>query len=113
MRRLVETWTLLTAISLACGGGNALAIDLVDDCREFRPITAMAMSKQIERPKPPFCAIRVMSFTDEFQFQSCRSEMLDYQGKIERFGKCLEQESSEAVSEFNATVASFNRLSSQ
>lgn len=111
MRRLVRV--LLGAVGLTGAGEPALAIDLVDDCREFRPIMAMVMSKQIERPKPPYCAASVISFFDEFQFQSCRSEMLDYQARVERYGKCLQQETSEAVEEFNGTIESFNRLASR
>lgn len=113
MRRLAEAWALLATVGLAGSAEPALAIDLVDDCREFRPIMAMVMSKQIERPKPPYCATSMISFSDEFQFRSCRSEMLDYQAKIERYGKCLQQESSEVVAEFNQAVESFSRRGSR
>ncbi|RVL63358.1 hypothetical protein [Sinorhizobium meliloti] len=90
------------------GFGPAFAIDL--ECREFR---SLVISDEIKRPKPPYCATSAISFFDEYQFQSCRSEMLDYQAKMERYGKCLQRENSEAVAEFNETVESFNQLASR
>lgn len=111
MRRLANSWVFLAAVGLAGAGEPAVAIDLFDECREFRPI--VVMSKQIERPKPPYCATSVISFFDEFQFQSCRSEMLEYQARVERYGKCLQQENSETGDELNRTIESFNRLASQ
>lgn len=86
----------------------AFAIDL--ECREFR---SLVISDEIKRPKPPYCATSAISFFDEYQFQSCRSEIVDYQDKIERYGRCLQSERSEAIAEFNETVESFNRLASQ
>lgn len=112
MRRLAQKVALLMVISLSGGSGQTLAIDLLDECREFRPVMAL-MSKQIDRPKPPLCATSFVSFSDQYQFQSCRSEMQDYQAKIERYGKCLEREYSEAISELNGAIESFNRLASQ
>lgn len=111
MRRLAEACALLATAGLAGSAEPALAIDLFDECREFRPM--VVMSKQIERPKPPYCAASAISFFDEFQFQSCRSEMLDYQARVERYGKCLQQENAEAIAEFNGTIESFNRLAWQ
>lgn len=112
MRRLVQQMALLAVISLVGGGGPTLAIDLLDECREFKPMAAL-ISKQIERPKPPLCAASFISFSDQYQFQTCRSEMQDYQAKIERYGKCLEHEYSEAVSDLNGAIESFNRLASR
>lgn len=112
MRRVASQVAFLAVIGIVGGSGRALAIDLLDECREFRPMSGI-LSKQIERPKAPYCAMSFLSFTGDYQFQSCKREMLEYQAVVERYGKCLEQENSEVVSEFNAAVESFNRLASQ
>jgi len=50
---------------------------------------------------------------DEFSFDRCRNEMLDYERQISRYRECLVSEHKQAVREFNDTVETFNRMASQ
>ncbi|NRP19910.1 hypothetical protein LPJGGPFB_03168 [Ensifer adhaerens] len=98
----------VAGVALGCMSEPARSFDF--ECQEFR---TLPISDEIKRPKPPYCATSAISLFDQYQFQSCRSEMQDYQAKIERYGKCLEREYSEAISELNGAIESFNRLASQ
>ncbi len=82
----------------------AAAIGLDFECSEFRP---MLQDRQLERPKPPFCATMYGTF-DEYSFDSCKFEMDRYQSKVQKYLNCLVSENKNAVEEFNDTVRQFN-----
>lgn len=84
------------------------ALDIM--CMDFRPLLG---DRQIERPSPPDCADSYGSFSDEYEFNQCRSEMTEYQRKLQAYGDCLASENKEAVREFNSTVEKFNSRASR
>jgi hypothetical protein len=61
-----------------------------------------------EEPDPPYCADGYGAFDDEHEFESCLSEMEDYESDVEGYISCLTSNSNEAVDEYNSTVRDFN-----
>ncbi len=64
------------------------------------------------KPSKPYCAEGYGRFSDDYDFQSCRSEMESYKSSIERYIRCVideaESDVSKARSEYNSAVESFN-----
>jgi hypothetical protein len=68
------------------------------------------------RPTAPYCATQYGSFSDQYEFDRCRSEMAFYRNDVEAFQSCLRREQEdlrrkdeEAVRDYNDAVESFNR----
>lgn len=101
---------VLAALLVASTFGAATPAQAFDfECSDFRPLL---QDRQVERPEAPYCATSFGSFTDEYQFDRCRSEMSAYQEKVNQFGKCLAGEQKRAIEEFNEAVRSFNARAS-
>ena len=71
-------------------------------------------------PSAPFCASSFGAFSDQWDFDRCKSEMESYKDDVERFMQCnadeaeeaarkARDENEEAASEYSDAVASFNR----
>jgi hypothetical protein len=76
------------------------------ECSDFRP---MLQDKQLERPSAPYCIERYGQFSDEYEFDSCKRELQDFERKIREYLSCLNSESDQAVKDYNEAVEAFNR----
>lgn len=97
---------LLLAICVQISNANAFDLK----CRDYRPLLA---DDKIKRPEPPYCATIGLQFVDETDFFRCRSEMEEYRAKIDGYSDCLVSEQKQAIEQFNETVQSFNRKTSE
>jgi hypothetical protein len=61
-----------------------------------------------DEPDPPYCADGYSEFEDQWEFQSCLSEMESYEDDVNEYVDCLRTNSSEAIDEYNDTVSDFN-----
>lgn len=104
-------WGLVVAAAtlIACCVQTANAIGLDLECQSYRPILA---DDELKRPEAPYCASTGFQFADEFDFNRCRSDMEDYQRKIEGYASCLASENKQAIDKFNEAVQSFNKKAS-
>ena len=59
------------------------------------------------RPTAPSCPM-MGKFNNDWEFNSCKSEMNSYQNDVERYGDCLAQEQSAVIREYNEAVERFN-----
>lgn len=69
------------------------------------PATAHAYCSE---PSKPYCVDGFNTFTDEFSFDSCVSDMQGYQRDVEDYVSCLQNAAEEATSEYADTVERFN-----
>ena len=76
------------------------------ECSKFRP---MLKNDELERPEPPFCAESNFPFQDEFDFNSCKRKMIEYQSDVRDYLRCLVTESDKATEEYNEAVSQFNQ----
>jgi hypothetical protein len=58
-------------------------------------------------PRDPECPI-LGRFNSDFEFQMCKSEMEDYERKLNRYLSCLDDEKSDAIKKYNKSVERFN-----
>jgi hypothetical protein len=78
-------------------------------------------------PSAPYCASSFMGFSDEYEFDDCKSDIEDYKSEVEDYLQCIQREledqvsdlqdeakrnSDNAISEFNDAVDSFNNRAS-
>jgi len=75
----------------------------------FVVLTMADAAAYCSKPDAPFCATRYGSFDDHDDFDRCKREVEHYQSEVEDFLSCLKRESSEAISDYNDAVESFNR----
>jgi hypothetical protein len=66
------------------------------------------------KPDAPACATQTGAFVDVSDFDRCRIQMFSYQGGVEAFAACLQQEGQSsqeeaARDELKNTLAQFNR----
>lgn len=83
------------------------------------------------KPSQPYCASSYSDFSDEYEFNSCKRDMENYQQEVDSYVRCLqrnldaaieeakdaveeatsdaERNSQSAISEYNEAVESFNR----
>jgi len=59
-------------------------------------------------PTEPYCIRAYGTFEDEFSFESCRSELANYQNEVEAFVDCQRRENDQAISDFNEAVRYWN-----
>jgi len=94
-------------LAVCAQSANAGSFDLA--CSDYRPLLA---DDEIKRPVPPDCASTGFQFADEYDFDSCRSDMEEYRRKISGYSDCLVSEQKQAIEQFNETVESFNQKAS-
>jgi hypothetical protein len=75
--------------------------------------TRATQAARCSQPSAPYCATTYGSFTDEFEFSRCKSEMESYKDEVESYLSCLKRESTAVVNEYNEAVESFNRRTQQ
>lgn len=105
---MVRSFGYLCIAAFLCVSTEAYGFDFF--CTNFRP---MFQDRQLERPRQPDCASTSYPFSDSYDFDSCKTEMEEYQSKLKGYLACLDSESKEAVSEYNQTVSAFNRRAQQ
>ncbi|GLS19194.1 hypothetical protein GCM10007874_22110 [Labrys miyagiensis] len=92
---------LVMAVAYTPNTVSAASLGLA--CREF-----CGFDQKLERPDPPYCAKSFRSFADQYEFDSCKNEVLAYQSKMHDYQTCLVEESKDASDELNETINSFN-----
>lgn len=71
------------------------------------------------KPSAPYCASSYSDFSDQWEFDSCKREMENYQDDVQRYMNCRNDEAQTAVeearednnralNEYNDAVSSFN-----
>lgn len=79
------------------------ALDML--CIGHRPIFE---DRGVERPDLPTCQDGYGGFA-EWEFDSCRSEIENYQRELNGYIDCLSSEADQAIDEYNQVVETFNR----
>jgi hypothetical protein len=76
------------------------------------------------QPSAPYCSTSYGQFSDEWEFERCKNEMVTYQSETERYVSCRNDEAQEAIEEANSdnrkvssdyseAVENFNRRANQ
>lgn len=72
-------------------------------------LEARAQLLWCQKPTKPYCADGYGAFSDEFDFQRCRTEVEEFRRSVRRYLECLRDESDAAVREINSVIEAFNR----
>lgn len=70
-------------------------------------ITA-ASAESCSEPSKPYCAEDYGSFSDQSEYEDCRSEMDSFKSETEDYLECLKRAADEASDEYQEAVDSFN-----
>jgi hypothetical protein len=90
----------------------------------FLMITCIAANAYCSEPSAPYCAEQWDAFDNEYDFDSCKSEMESYKNDVDDYLQCLRREVEEAAEEarrkgddalstYNDAVEAFNRRANQ
>lgn len=69
---------------------------------------AAAYYMYCDEPDPPYCADGYSQFSSQSEFDSCLSDMEQYEDDVNDYTECLASNSREAIDEYNDTVRDFN-----
>lgn len=64
-------------------------------------------------PSAPSCATGYGAFNDEWEFNSCKSEMENFESEVEEFGQCKQREVDEANEEAEEAAEQARREASE
>jgi hypothetical protein len=59
-------------------------------------------------PSKPYCLDSFGDFSDQWEFEKCRSEVEGFVQKSKRYAECLSEARSDAVEKANTVVERFN-----
>ena len=74
---------------------------------------AQPANARCSEPTNPYCVNRYIAFENEWDFESCKSDMERYKGEVESYAECLAKQIEAAYAEYNETARDFNHQAGQ